>query len=187
MNNPEHDQNQDEQDPELYEVVSSEDFNTEITVEEKAASHVWHYAQLQSEIDTHQRVMDAEIKRSEKHHGRIIEALQRQQHFWANPVKMWWERHIEDNPKAKKSFSFSSGTIKLIKGREVVEIKDGAKAENYIPSEFVSTKTITTHSFDKKKIKEHIKTTGEVLEFAEIVKKDDKFEIETIKPAGEEE
>lgn len=182
MSNPDFDTDR-EPDPDLEDVASSKDFNTEITVEEKAAGHVWHYAQLESEIKKIHRIWNAEAKRIDDHYQEMIESLQRQQQFWLNPVKNWWVRKLAGDPKSKKSFKFSSGTIKITKGREVVEIVEDAKAIDYTETDFVSEKIL--FQFDKKKIKEHIIKTGEILEFAMIVKNDDTFKIEPVQPIGE--
>jgi len=103
---------------------------------------------------------------------REIEKLENQKQYLAIPLESFMEAINKSNPKIK-SLKFPAGVIGLRKSPERIEIDADFEPEKHLDDPFI--KQTINYSVDKKAIKERLKETGELPEYASVVPSEAKF------------
>ena len=138
---------------------------------DQAERHLHAVARLRRErdaVEAHAQLLRERIDRLER---RLLADLERkeawhQQGLWAFLVN-----------SGRRSLELVNGKLKLVKGRERVEVADPEQFVANADPELVRRKLILEP--DKRAILARIHTTGEIPEGTELVQGDDSFKVET--------
>jgi len=134
--------------------------------EEQAERYLEWLRYRNGKIDSITRRMDAEIAVLEHRKEQLLKShLQRVEYLEASLKKHLWE-------SGKKRLDYAYGTLTRRKGRERVVIEDeSAFCFKHGDTPYVAT--TTTRRPDKAGIKDHITSTGEIPDGADLVRGDD--------------
>jgi len=140
--------------------------------EEAAQTALYRLVVRDKKIDKIEKRRDFIVSQAKEWAKKEIEKLENQKQYLAIPLESFMEAINKSNPKIK-SLKFPAGVIGLRKSPERIEIDADFVPEKHLDDPFI--KQTISYSVDKKAIKEKLKETGELPEYASVVPSEAKF------------